>query len=153
MTSKLFACRSWKWKLTINILNFVTYQNMLYWKIKNLNMLYSKLLALTLLCMVVVFQSLGHVWLRNPMDCSTTGLPVFSYLPDPVQTHVHWDSDAIQPSHLLSSPSPPAFNLSQHQGLLYSFPNLKPVLCSMSGSNCCFLTWIKIAQETDEASL
>ena len=41
----------------------------------------------------------------------------FPYLPELAQTHVHWVSDAIQPSHPLSSPSPPAFNLSQHQGL------------------------------------
>ena len=51
------------------------------------------------------------------MDCSTRGLPVHHQLPEPAQTHVHWISGAIQPSHPLSSPSPPAFNLSQHQGL------------------------------------
>ena len=51
------------------------------------------------------------------MDCSTPGLPVHHQLPEYTQTHVHWFSDAIQPSHLLSSPSPPALNLSQHQGL------------------------------------
>ena len=50
------------------------------------------------------------------MDCSIPGLPVHQQLPEFAQTHVHWVSDAIQPSHLLSSPSPPAFNLSQHQG-------------------------------------
>ena len=55
--------------------------------------------------------------LCNPMDCSTPGLPVLYYLPKFAQTHVHWVSDAIQPSHPLSSPSPPAFSLSQHQGL------------------------------------
>ena len=53
----------------------------------------------------------------DPMDCSTPGLPVHHQLPEFTQTHVHWVSDAIQPSHPLSSPSPPAFNLSQHQGL------------------------------------
>ena len=52
-----------------------------------------------------------------PMDCSTPGLPVHHQFPKLTQTHVHWVSDAIQPSHPLSSPSPPAFNLSQHQGL------------------------------------
>ena len=52
-----------------------------------------------------------------PMDCSTPGLPVHHRLPEFTQTHVHWVSDAIQQSHPLSSPSPPAFNLSQHQGL------------------------------------
>ena len=45
------------------------------------------------------------------------GLPVHHQLPESTQTHVHWVGDAIQPSHPLSSPSPPAFNLSQHQGL------------------------------------
>ena len=51
------------------------------------------------------------------MDCSTPGLPVYHQLPEFSQTHVHWVSDAIQPSHPLSSPSPPTFYLSQHQGL------------------------------------
>ena len=55
--------------------------------------------------------------LCDPMDCSTPGLPVHYQLPEFIQTHVHWVSDAIQPSHPLSSPSHPAFNLSQHQGL------------------------------------
>ena len=54
--------------------------------------------------------------LCNPMDCSTPGIPVFHYLPESTLTHVPWVSDAIQPSHPLSSPSSPAFNLSQHQG-------------------------------------
>ena len=47
----------------------------------------------------------------------TSGLPVHHQLPEFAQTHVYWVSGATQPSHLLSSPSPPAFNLSQHQGL------------------------------------
>ena len=51
------------------------------------------------------------------MNRSTSGLPVHHQLPEFIQTHVHWLSDAIQPSHSLSSPSPPALNLSQHQGL------------------------------------
>ena len=55
--------------------------------------------------------------LCNPMDCKTPGLPVYHQLPEFTQTHVHWVSDAIQPSHPLSSPSPPTFNLPQHQGL------------------------------------
>ena len=54
---------------------------------------------------------------NDPMDCSTPGLPVHYQLPEFTQTHGHWVSDAIQPSHPLSSPSPPALNLSQHQGL------------------------------------
>ena len=52
-----------------------------------------------------------------PMNRSTPGLPVHHQLPEITQTHVHWVSDAIQPSHPLSSPSPPALNPSQHQSL------------------------------------
>ena len=55
--------------------------------------------------------------LCDSTDCSTPGLPVYHQLPEFTQTHVRWVSDAIQPSHLLSYPSPPAFNHSQHQGL------------------------------------
>ena len=53
--------------------------------------------------------------LCDPMDCSTPGLLVRHQPPEFTQTHVHWVGDAIQPSHPLSSPSPPIFNLSQHQ--------------------------------------
>ena len=60
---------------------------------------------------LVMFDSL---W---PHDCSTPGFPALHYLPQFAQTHVHWVTDAIQPSHPLSPASPPAFNLSQHQGL------------------------------------
>ena len=55
--------------------------------------------------------------LCNPMNRSTPGLPVHHQLLEFTQTHVHWVSDAIQPSHPLSSPSPPASNPSQHQSL------------------------------------
>ena len=55
--------------------------------------------------------------LCDPMDCSTPGFPVLHHLPEFAQTHVHWVNGAIQPSHPLSSPFPPALNLSQHQGL------------------------------------
>ena len=51
------------------------------------------------------------------MDCSTPGFSVLHYLPELAQTHVHQVSDAIQPSHPLLPPSPPAFNLPQQQGL------------------------------------
>ena len=56
--------------------------------------------------------------LCDPMNHSTPGLPVHHHLPEFTQTHVHRVSDAIQPSHPLSSPSPPAPNPSQHQSLL-----------------------------------
>ena len=55
--------------------------------------------------------------LCDPMNRSTPGLPVHHQLPEFTQTHVHWVSDAIQPSHPLSSPSPPTPNPSQHQSL------------------------------------
>ena len=55
--------------------------------------------------------------LCDPMNCSMPGLPIHHQLPESTQTHVHRVGDAIQPSHPLSSPSPPALNLSQHQGL------------------------------------
>ena len=55
--------------------------------------------------------------LCKPLDCSKPGFPVLHYLPDFAQSHTHRVDDAIQPSHPLSLPSPPAFSLSQHQGL------------------------------------
>ena len=58
--------------------------------------------------------------LCNPMDCSIPGFPLLHYLLELAQIHVLWVSDAIQPAHPLSSPSPPAFNLSQHQCLFQS---------------------------------
>ena len=69
---------------------------------------------------VIIVQSLSSVQLLtlyDPMDCSTPGFPVHHHLLELAQTHVHRVGDAIQPSHPLLSLSPPAFNLSQHQGL------------------------------------
>ena len=73
--------------------------------------------------MICLFRSVSSVaqlcpTLCDPMDCSTPGFSVHYQLPELAQTHVHRVGDAIQPSHLLSSPSLPAFNHSQHQGLL-----------------------------------
>ena len=59
----------------------------------------------------------SHSVVCDPMDCSTPGFPVYHQLPERAQTHVYWVSDATQPSHPLPPPSPPAFNLFQHQGL------------------------------------
>ena len=64
--------------------------------------------------------------LCNPMGCSTTGILVHQPL-ELAQTHVHRVDDAIQPSHPLSSPSPPAFNLCQHQGLFQWVSSLNQV--------------------------
>ena len=72
----------------------------------------------------VQFSSVAQSYptLCDPMDCSTPGFPEPHQLPELAQTHVHQVGDAIQPSHPLSSPSPPAFNLSQHQGLFKWLP-------------------------------
>ena len=70
-------------------------------------------------CVLVQFSSVAQscLTLCDPMDCSMPGLPVHHQLPESTQTYVDWVGDAIQPSHPLSSPSLPALNLSQHQGL------------------------------------
>ena len=65
--------------------------------------------------------------LCDPMDCSTPGLPAHRQLPEFTQTRVHWVGDTIQPSHPLSSPSLPAFNLSQHRGLFQWVSSLHQV--------------------------
>ena len=72
-------------------------------------------------------QLLSHVQFCDLMDCSMPGFPVHYQLPELAQTHVHWVGDAIQPSHPLSPPSPPAFNLSQHQGLFQWVSSLHQV--------------------------
>ena len=72
-------------------------------------------MILQILIILIIVQSCPT--LRGPMDCSRPGLPVHHQLPEFTQTHVHWVRDAIQPSHPLSSPSPPAFNISWHQSL------------------------------------
>ena len=68
---------------------------------------------------IVQFSSVDQpcLTLCDPMDCSMPGFPVHHQLPELTQTYIHRVSDAIQPSHPLLSPSPPAFNLSKHQGL------------------------------------
>ena len=74
----------------------------------------------------------SRLTLCDTMDRSTPGPPVNHQLPDVTQTHVHRVGDAIQPSHPQSSPSPPAFNLSQHQGLF----------------KCCFCKWLLLVVST-----
>ena len=61
------------------------------------------------------------------MDCSTPGFPVHHQLLEPTQTHIHRVSDSIQPSRPMSSPSPSAFSLSQHQGLFQRVGSLHQV--------------------------
>ena len=74
---------------------------------------------MTLLIQGSQFSSVAQscLTLCDPMNRSTPGLPVHHQLLESTKTHVHWVSDAIQPPNPLLPPSPPAFNLSQHQGL------------------------------------
>ena len=72
-------------------------------------------------------QSFSHVRLFATPWTAAPGFPVHHRLPELTQTHVHWVSVAIQLSHPLSSPSPPAFNLSQHQGLFQWVSSLHQV--------------------------
>ena len=83
-----------------------------------LNFMSSRIMAL-LHTFSAQFNSFGQscLTLCNPMDCSTTGFPVRHQLLEFAQTHIHQVGDTTQPSLPMSSPSPPAFNLSQHQGL------------------------------------
>ena len=80
-----------------------------------------KPLVLPILWFRSVAQSCSTLW--DPMDGSTPGFPIHHQLLELTQTHVHRVSDAIQPSHPLSSPSPPAFNLCQHQGFFQMSQN------------------------------
>ena len=66
---------------------------------------------------VIVQSSQSCLTLCQHRDCHTPGFPVLHHLPEFAQTHIHWVSDAIQPSHPLLSPSLPVFNLCQNQGL------------------------------------
>ena len=77
----------------------------------------------------VQFSSVAQSYptLGDPMDCWTQGLPFHHQHLELAQTHVHLISDTIQPTHPLSSPSPPAFNLSQHQGLFQWVSSLHQV--------------------------
>ena len=87
--------------------------------LKRLSSSSSRFISIIFLDSIPVASSVTQLCLTlcDPMDCSMPGFPVHHQLLDPPQTHVHQVSDAIQPSHPLSSPSPPAPNPSQHQGL------------------------------------
>ena len=78
--------------------------------------MWSKWLKFLLFDFLCNFSSVAQscLTLCDPMDCSPPGFPIHHQLLEIAQTHVHWVSDAIQPFYPLLSPSPPAFNLSQH---------------------------------------
>ena len=96
----------------------------------------------TVLCLLQ-FSSFTQLCptLCNPMNCSTPGLTVHHQLPEFTQTHLHWVCDAMQPSHLLSSPSPPTFNLpsirifSNESVLCIRWPNCWSFSFNISPSN------------------
>ena len=81
--------------------------------------------AITFICHCSVTQSCLTFY--DPMDCSTSGSPVLHHHPELAQTHVHWVGDPIQPSYPLSSPSPPAFYVSQHQDVFRWISSLHQV--------------------------
>ena len=85
---------------------------------------------------IAVVQLISHVVSNfcNPINCSIPRFPILYCLPEFAQTHVHWVSDAIQPSHPVSPPSPPALNPSQHQGIFQSPGNLLEI--QILGSHC-----------------
>ena len=94
-----------------------------YWQ----SVLFREILVMLSLYNRVMTQSFSSVaqsclTLCNPMNCSMPDFPVFHQLPECAQTHIHRIGDAIHPSYPLSSPSPPAFNLSQHQGATRESP-------------------------------
>ena len=97
--------------------------NRRYWLASNFRLfLYSTISSVQLSSVAQLCPTLC-----NPMDCSTPGFPVHHQLLELAQTHVHQVGDAIQRSHPLSSPSPPSFNLSQHQGLFQWVSSLHQV--------------------------
>ena len=78
-------------------------------------------------CRILLVFSQSCPTLCDPRDCSTSGFSVFHCLPEFAQTHAHWVSSAIQPSHPLLLSSPPALNLSLHQGLFQWVSSLHQV--------------------------
>ena len=86
---------------------------------KSIHVCYSSLWLISIPLRYIHINSVAQSCptLCNPMNCSTPGLPVHHQLPESTQTHVHWVGVAIRPCHPLLSPSPPALNLFQHQGL------------------------------------
>ena len=118
---------------TLNIHNFCQSYLKKSWT------LFSRITCVITKCICCCY-SVTESWpaLCDPMDCSIPVSSILQCLPELAQTHVHRISDAIQPSHLLSSPSPPALNLSHHQGLFQCVSSLHQVargLESFSPSN------------------
>ena len=116
---------------TSNLHNFIvynyTYITYIVYYIYIYIYIYLRLLKITLVpYLMAQFSSVTQLCLTlcDPMHCSMPDLPVHHQLPAFTQIHVHRVGDAIQPFHPLSSPSPPTFNLSQHQGLFQGVSSL-----------------------------
>ena len=114
MFSLSFVSKSFFISLLLSSVTYWLHRNLLF----NLHVFVKCTLEYTLCCYCYCCSvTKSCPTLCDPMDCSRPGFPVHHQLPELAQTHVHRVGDAIQSSHPLSSPSPPAFNLSQHQGL------------------------------------
>ena len=116
---------------------------MVYWKIPSFNQrelqvpmkLEYKFKKLQINCCYCCSASPPCPTLCDPMDCSRLAFSDLHHLPELAQTQVHWVGDAIQPSHPLLSSFPPAFSLSQHQGLCIRWPKYWSFGFSISPSN------------------
>ena len=124
------------WLLFMSLSTIARSNSILFLKVKffflyNFKISHMAFLGSDLIDAVIVLQfssvTQSCPTLCDSMDCSTPGFPVHHQLLEPTETHVHWVGDAIQPSHPLSSPSPPAFNVSQHQGLFKRVSSLHQV--------------------------
>ena len=118
-----------KWDLILD-LQLVQHSKVNYCNLSSINLLKTKNHMVIWINVEKVSDKIQHPFMicccsvtklcstvSDPVNCSSPGFPVLYYLPEFEQTHVCWVSDAIHPFHPLSSPSPPALNLSQHQGL------------------------------------
>ena len=109
--------------LRLWILNFPSQINHVMIRLQLRNRIYNKLCVTISSVQFSSVQSLSCVLLCDPVNCSTPGLPVHHNLPEFTQTHTHRVGDAIQPSHPLSSPFPPAPNPSQYMNILNYCPS------------------------------
>ena len=104
--------KSWKTDDIINKHNILTISDL-----KTLRLVFYSLLVSEISKRPHCSVAQSCLTLCDPMDCSTSGFPILHHLLEFAQTHVHWVSDTIQAFRPVLSPSPPAFHLSQHQGL------------------------------------
>ena len=113
-----YPLAAWKWRAQFNSSVVLNWEAMAARSVQSLCSNFAVLLTTGSWLPFSSIQSFSHVQLCDSMNRSMPVFPIHRQLLESAQTHVHWVSDAIQPSHPLSSPSPPALNLSQHQGLL-----------------------------------